>query len=109
MKAKITTACPYSLGFTMVNHTHRLNDHSPERETNDLQNGASCESPWYLPEIPAYAPSRCIASVCKRQGFGGLSAISEIRRSTQTPSHGGFYKDLRIHPRPKAVVSCVGG
>jgi len=78
------------------------------------------QSPWYLHEIPACAPGRCSASVRKRQGsrlpknlfgeqVGGLSASSEIRRSTQTSAHDGFCKDLRIHPRPKAVVFCVGG
>ncbi len=75
---------------------------------------------WYLHEIPAYAPGRCSVSVRKRQGsrlpknlfgeqVGGLSTISEIRRSIETSAHDGFHKDLRIHPRPKAVVFCVGG
>jgi catechol 2,3-dioxygenase-like lactoylglutathione lyase family enzyme len=64
---------------------------------------------WSLREIPAYAPGHCSASVRKRQGFGGLSASSEIRRSSQTSAHDRFCNDLRNHPRPKALVFCVGG
>jgi hypothetical protein len=32
------------------------------------------QAPWYLHEIPAYASGRYSPSVCKRHGFGGLSA-----------------------------------
>jgi len=45
------------------------------------------QSPWYLHEIPSYAPGRWSASVRKRQGFGGLSASGEIRRSINTAAH----------------------
>jgi hypothetical protein len=39
------------------------------------------QSPRSLHEIPAYAWERSNSSVCKDEGFGGLSASSEIRRS----------------------------
>ena len=42
------------------------------------------QSPWYLHEIPSYAPGRLSGKVCTRQGFGGLSAGGEIRRSSDT-------------------------
>jgi len=52
---------------------------------------------------------------------GGLSASREIRRSIEISAHEWFWQDLRIHPRPKAVLArqnvlrragvvfCVGG
>jgi hypothetical protein len=43
-------------------------------------------------KYPPTPPGRCSASVRKRQGFGGLSAISEIRRSIETSAHDGFHK-----------------
>jgi hypothetical protein len=42
------------------------------------------QSPWYLHEIPSYAPGRLSALVCGYKGFGGLSASGEIRRSSDT-------------------------
>jgi hypothetical protein len=45
------------------------------------------QSPWYLHKIPSYACLRVAASAKAGQGFGGLSAFSEIRRSSNTSAH----------------------
>jgi len=45
------------------------------------------QSPWYLHEIPSYACLRGAASAKAGQGFGGLSASGEIRRSINTAAH----------------------
>jgi hypothetical protein len=45
------------------------------------------QSPWYLHEISSYACLREAASVKAGQGFGGLSASGEIRRSINTAAH----------------------
>jgi len=44
-----------------------------------------------------------------RQGFGGLSADGEIRRSINSPVHENFSDVLRIHPRAEPMVFCAGG
>ncbi len=45
-------------------------------------------------------------NILLRQGFGGLSATGDIRRSNNT----SFLDDSsRIHPRTKPVVFCAGG
>jgi hypothetical protein len=44
------------------------------------------QSPWYLHEIPSYACLRVAASAEVGQGFGGLFARGDIRRSTRTPT-----------------------
>jgi len=55
-------------------------------------------------------------NILLRQGFGGLSATSDIRRlSAEVAAQAGsnntsFLDDYsRIHPRTKPVVFCVGG
>jgi len=45
------------------------------------------QSPWYLHEIPAYAHRHWNPSVRQCQGFGGLSASCEIRRSSTAHRH----------------------
>jgi hypothetical protein len=44
-----------------------------------------------------------------RQGFGGLSADSEIRRSSNSSVHEVFHDILRIHPRAQPALFCAGG
>jgi hypothetical protein len=90
------------------------------------------QSPWSLARYPPTRPGAVALRLSarsrsgggrarKRQGFGGLSASSEIRRSSRTSAQDRLCNDLRIHPRPKAVharrsacrqagvVLCVGG
>jgi len=44
-----------------------------------------------------------------RQGFGGLSADGEIRRSVNASASHRSNDVLRIHPRARPVVFCAGG
>ena len=81
-------------------------------------------SPTDKPVVPPcntrLRPGRYRPSVRKRQGsrlpknlfgeqVGGLSAISEIRRSIETSVHDRFHGDLRIVPWPNTVIFCAGG
>ena len=50
------------------------------------------QTSWYLHKIPSYA-----------QGFEGLSAFSEIRRSRNTSAHKLFWHGLRMHPQAKPL------
>ena len=65
--------------------------------------------PVGLHEIPSCAPRRRSSAVCKNQGFGGLSAGGEIRRSSDTSVQDWHRYRSRVHPRAKPVVFCVGG
>ena len=59
-------------------------------------------------KTPSYAPGRRSNALSRRQGFGGLSATGEIRRSNQFITFGVEAR-LRIHPQAEPVVFCVGG
>ena len=85
-KAKTKGAKKRLLGNLLPRKNHQK---EPSQSNKDLQGmEPHGQSPWYLHE-----------NTLLRQGFGGLSAGCEIRRSSATHRYRCFGHDLRIHPR----------